>query len=129
MNEKTKTWLELAKNDLSLAKELSRRKNKVYYSAHFCHQAVEKLLKAVISERTGEIPLPTHNFKILLDQAKLKDINGDRKRFIFGLTPHYIGTKYPEDIAKLYKQYSRIFVQNLCKETEEVFNWLKAFLK
>jgi HEPN domain-containing protein len=129
MKERTRTWLELASNDLSLAKELSRRKHKVYYSAHFCHQAIEKLLKAIISERTDKIPLPTHNFKILLDQAGLKDIADDKKKFLLSLTPHYIGTKYPEDVAKLYKEYTKDFVRALCKNTEEAFRWLKAYLK
>lgn len=129
MKKKTKTWLELATNDLALARELLRRKNKVYYSAHFCHQAIEKLLKAIISERTDKIPLPTHNFKILLDQAGLEDMLEDRKRFMFSLMPHYIGTKYPEDVTMLYKRYTKSFVQKLYRNTEEAFRWLKAYLK
>lgn len=129
MKKNTKTWLELATNDLLLAKELLSRRGKVYYAAHFCHQAIEKLLKAIVSERTNEIPLPTHNFKILLDQAKLKDIPEDKKRFLFSLMPHYIGTKYPEDITRLYKQYTKPFVQRLYKETQETFKWLKTYLK
>lgn len=129
MKEKTKTWLELAVNDLELARELLHRKSKVYYAAHFCHQAIEKLLKAIISEHTNKIPLPTHNFKLLLDQSELKDIPEDKRRFIFGLMPHYIGTKYPEDVAKLYKKYTKAFVQKLYQETKEVFLWLKLYLK
>lgn len=129
MKKNTKTWLELATNDLLLAKELLGRRGKVYYAAHFCHQAIEKLLKAIVSERTNEIPLPTHNFKILLDQAKLKDAPEDKKRFLFSLMPHYIGTKYPEDITRLYKQYTKPFVQRLYKETQKTFKWLKTYLK
>ncbi len=129
MKNRTKTWLELATNDLSLAKELLNRKGKAYYAAHFCHQAIEKLLKAIISEQADEIPLPTHNFKILLDQANLKNIPEDKKKFIFSLTPHYIGTKYPEDIAKLYKQYTKVIVKKLYRETHKVFRWLKAYLR
>lgn len=129
MKNKTKTWLELATNDLALAKELLRRKSKVYYTAHFCHQAIEKLLKAIISDRTNKIPLPTHNFKILLDQAGLKAMPEDKRKFIFSLMPHYIGTKYPEDITNLYKRYTKVFVRKLYKETEDVFKWLKAYLK
>jgi HEPN domain-containing protein len=129
MKNKTKTWLELASNDLELAKELLERKGKVYYSAHFCHQAIEKLLKAIIAECSNEMPLPTHNFKLLLNQAKLKDIPETKKKFIFSLTPHYIGTKYPEDIALLYKQYTRRFAQRLYQQTAEVFKWLRAKLK
>ena len=119
----------LASNDLSLAKELVSKSGRAYYSAHFCHQAIEKLLKGVICELTDEIPFPTHNFKLLLDQAKLKDIPQDKKEFIFGLTPHYIGTKYPEDIAKLYKQYTKDYVAKLHEKTQEVFKWLKVYLK
>lgn len=129
MKKKTKTWLELATNDLKLAEDLLNRKGRVYYAAHFCHQAIEKLLKAIIAERTDDIPLPTHNFKILLEQAGLNDIPEDKKRFIFSLMPHYIGTKYPEDIMQLYKRYTKVFVQRLYKESYEVFLWLKAYLK
>ncbi len=103
MKNRTKTWLKLSANDLSLAKELLSKSGRAYYSAHFCHQAIEKLLKGIISELTDEVPFPTHNFKILLDQSNLKDIPQEKKEFIFSLTPHYIGTKYPEDIANLYK--------------------------
>jgi HEPN domain-containing protein len=90
---------------------------------------IEKIIKAIIAHRSEKTPLPTHNFKLLLDQAELKNIPEDKKKFIFGLQPHYIGTKYPEDIAKLYKQYTITFVQNLFKETREVFQWLENYLK
>jgi HEPN domain-containing protein len=129
MKKKTNTWLETAIDDLTLAKELSHKKGRAHYAAYFCHQAIEKLLKALISEYTDEVPLPTHNFKILLKQAKLEDIPEDEKKFIYGLAPHYIGTKYPEDINKLYKQYTNVFAQKLHKETKKVFEWLKAYLK
>jgi HEPN domain-containing protein len=129
MTNKTKTWLELATNDLALAQELLDRKKNVYYSAHYCHQAIEKLLKAIVSQRTAKIPFPAHNFKILLDQAQLQDIPNDKKEFIFSLMPHYIGTKYPEDISNLYKLYTKSFVSKLYKETEKVFQWLKKYLK
>lgn len=129
IDRRTKTWFELARNDLKLAKELLGKRGRAHYSAYFCHQAIEKLLKAIISHRTDKIPLPTHNFKILLDQANLKDIPEEKKRFIFSLMPHYIGTKYPEDIAKLYKQYTNVFARRLYQQTEELFKWLKAYLK
>ncbi len=129
MKQRTKTWVRLAQNDLSLAKELLQRKGRAYYAAHFCHQAIEKMLKAVISEKTDKIPLPTHNFRILLDQAALKNIPDKTKEFLFSMTPHYIGTKYPEDIAQLYKSYTKVFVKELFRKTDEVFRWLKASLK
>ena len=119
----------LAKNDLALAKDLLRKKGRYYYAAHFCHQALEKIMKAVIAERTNDIPFPTHNFKILLDQTKLKDVPIETREFLVSMVPHYIGTKYPEDIAKLYKQYTKVYVHHLYKKSWEVFKWLEAYLK
>ncbi len=129
MNSKTKTWIELAANDLALAQELLESKGKIYYSAHFCHQAIEKLLKAIVAHRVKEVPIPTHNFKTLLEQAGLSDIPDDKKKFLYSLMPHYIGTKYPEDITKLYKQYTKVFVVKLYKNTYTVFKWLETYLK
>lgn len=129
MKSKTKTWVILARNDLSLARDLSQKKGRYHYSVHFCHQALEKMIKAVISERTGSIPHPTHNFKILLDQSSLKNIPEDIRVFLIGMTPHYIGTKYPEDIIELYKQYTKRYVQGILKNTIEVMKWLEKPLK
>ena len=117
------------KNDLSLANDLLNTKNRAYYTAHFCHQALEKILKAVISEKTDRIPLPTHNFRLLLDQAGIKNIPEKTKEFLFSMAPHYIGTKYPEDIAELYKNYTKAFVKKLYTKTLEAFQWLKASMK
>lgn len=129
MKSRTKTWITLAKNDLALANDLLGKKGRYYYAAHFCHQAIEKMIKAVIAERTSAIPFPTHNFKLLLDQSGLKDVPIEIKEFLISMTPHYIGTKYPEDIAKLYKQYTKAYVHNLYQKTSEVFEWLENSLK
>ncbi|MBF0489901.1 MAG: HEPN domain-containing protein [Candidatus Omnitrophica bacterium] len=59
-----------------------------HYSVHFCHQALEKMLKALISERTKSVPYPTHNFKILLDQSGLKDVPEDINMFLISMIPH-----------------------------------------
>ena len=108
---------------------MTDKRGRAYYAAHFCHQAIEKMLKAVIAEKTDKIPLPTHNFKLLLDQAKLHDFPEKGKEFIFSMMPHYIGTKYPEDIVRLYQRYTKTFVTKLYQNTQEIFKWLKALLK
>lgn len=129
MKSNTKTWVTLAKNDLTLAHDLLKRKSRYYYAAHFCHQSLEKMIKAVIAERTNTIPLPTHNFKLLLDQSGLKDVPNEIKEFLFSMIPHYIGTKYPEDITKLYNQYTKQYTQGLYQKTIKVFKWLKNYLR
>jgi HEPN domain-containing protein len=87
------------------------------------------MIKAVIAERTDAIPLPTHNFKLLLDQSGLKDVPAGFREFLISMAPHYIGTKYPEDITQLYKRYTKAYVRNLFKKTSGVFEWLEDSLK
>ncbi|MFH1654645.1 MAG: HEPN domain-containing protein [Pseudomonadota bacterium] len=65
MKKQTLTWLELAENDLSLAGDLLQGEKRAHYAVHFCHQSIEKLLKAIIQEQINETPLRTHNFKAL----------------------------------------------------------------
>lgn len=72
MKNKTNNWLEIAKNDLKLAKELSTKSAWLYYSPHFCHQAIEKLLKAIIVEKTTEVPPYIHKIIKLTEIVKIK---------------------------------------------------------
>lgn len=129
MKSTTKTWVTLSKNDFSLAKDLAKKKGRYHYSVHFCHQALEKMIKAVISEKTKLIPYPTHNFKILIDQTNIKDFPNDLKIFLVSMAPHYISTKYPEDIAKLYKKYTKTYVAEILVKTTEAMKWLEKLLK
>ncbi len=127
MKEKTKTWLELAESDFEFAKSILGNNNRPHYSVHFCHQALEKILKAIVQEKTEEDPKRTHNFKILWEQAHL-NLSDKQKLLLLDIMPHYIGTKYPEDIQSLHKTYSQEFVKKILDETEEMFSWFKAYL-
>ena len=128
MKEKTKTWLELAKNDLDFAKSIIESKQRAQYAVHFCHQAIEKILKAVIQEHTSETPKRTHNFKILTQQSKLT-IPDHLENILARLAPHYLASKYPEDLERLYKVYTLHYANKTYRETEELFSWLEQQLR
>jgi HEPN domain-containing protein len=53
MDDKVKYWLDLAEEDLSVAKILINN-NKFLHAAFNCHQAVEKSIKAVIARDLPE---------------------------------------------------------------------------
>lgn len=124
MKEKTRTWFELAKNDLEFAASILQNKNRPYYAVHYCHQAIEKILKALVQETTGEDPKRTHSFKVLCMQAKAT-IPASVEQFLAELSPHYLASRYPEDMRRLYAQYSQHYVLDLLRRTEEVFLWFK----
>lgn len=124
VNPKTQKWLVLAVDDLEFGEEILKNGKRPHWAAHLCHQAIEKLLKAIVQERKNEPPTPTHNFKILCKEANIQ-LSEEKMQWLMGLAPHYIGTRYPEDIFKLQKKYSQDFCENLFKETKEFFEWLK----
>lgn len=128
MKSKTRTWFEIAQNDLKFAESILKNKNRPCYAVHFCHQAIEKLLKAIITETTEELPPRTHNFQILFQKTNLKMPEGLQK-FLYSLSPHYLATKYPEDITRLYKSYNPAYGNKTLKQTKELFRWLEQRLK
>ncbi|MBI2263163.1 HEPN domain-containing protein [Candidatus Berkelbacteria bacterium] len=128
MKRKTTTWYQLAKSDLEMAESLSTGKNRFFYCVHFCHQAIEKILKAAVQEYSEILPLRTHNLPALARQTKLK-FNQKQTEFLLRLNPHYLGTKYPEDINALYKTYTKDFATKIYKETKEFFQWLEKKLQ
>lgn len=127
MKTKTKTWLELAENDLEFAKSILENKNRPYFAVHFCHQAIEKILKAIVQEHTDEDPKRTHNFKILWEQASIP-LTEDQKLTLLDIMPHYIGSRYPEDVRVLHQTYTLEFVKKMLAQTETLFQWLKNYL-
>lgn len=127
MKEKTKTWLELAQGDLEFAGNILKSGNRPHYSVHYCHQAIEKMLKAVVQEFCNEDPKRTHNLKMLCEQAGLK-LPLEVENFLQKLSPHYLASKYPEDMKKFYKLYTLKYSQGLLSETEESFKWFAKLI-
>lgn len=124
MKEKTKTWLALAESDLEFANEVVTSGKRPHYAVHFCHQAIEKILKAIVQENTNEDPKRTHHFKILCQQANLK-LTPPIEDFLVQLSPHYLASKYPEDLQQYYKEYTLPVAKEWVSKTQEAFQWLR----
>lgn len=124
MDKKTQTWLELAEEDLKFAGQIIQNKQRPSYALFFCHQSVEKLLKAVIQQITKNPPPRSHNLELLLQLTEQK-LPSDKMKIIIDLAPHYITTRYPDDLAKHQKKYSQEFVSKMFDSVKELFLWIK----
>ena len=124
VDKKTQTWLGLAKSDLEFAEGILQNKQRPAYAVFFCHQALEKILKAVVQHTTGNIPPRTHNLENLL-QLVQKELPQEKLDILIQLAPHYLGTRYPDDLAKFSKKYSDEFVRPLFQKTKELFLWIE----
>jgi len=73
INEKVEYWLELSDYDFETA-EAMLNSQRYLYVGFMCHQAVEKMLKAVFVKKFEEIPPFTHSLSQFLKNLTLKII-------------------------------------------------------
>lgn len=123
MKLETVEWLKQAEYDLETAWAMWKT-SRYLYVVFMCHLAVEKALKAIIIERTGDAPPRTHN---LIELAKLGNVNLDEKQkeFISILNSAAVGARYPDFLDNALKKYSRKKTLEYLHKAREVIQWLK----
>ncbi|MBI3603006.1 MAG: HEPN domain-containing protein [Nitrospirae bacterium] len=100
-----------------------------YLYVLFCsQQAVEKLLKAIIVERSATFPPRTHDL-VQLAQVATVALSEEQDLFLRKLTKYYIGTRYPEEISALAKDATRELVEQSLLRTKDVVKWLETLRK
>lgn len=118
MREEAKLWYDSSKYDLECAKAMLTAK-KYNYAVFFCHQSVEKILKAIILSKKNNPP-KTHDLKELLAQART-GVGKEAKNFILRLNPHYLITRYPDVSGTVgYENYDEKIAIGFVAETEKV---------
>jgi HEPN domain-containing protein len=94
MKPETMRWVDYAEADLQVA-SLALQSGYLRIAVFHSHEAVEKLLKAIWIERTGEEPERTHNLPYLADRLRL-DLSTVQKEFLRKLYWQLIPSRYPE---------------------------------
>lgn len=125
MKKISKKWLEIAKGDLRDA-ELLFGQTSYRSSAWHCHQAIEKILKAIIAEQ-GKIPRKIHDLIELLKDTKI-NLPEDLMNFIEELDIHYLPPRYPDFYEQLKKTYRFKNIQKILQLTKTLFLWLRNYL-
>ncbi|KKM12716.1 hypothetical protein SY88_02285 [Clostridiales bacterium PH28_bin88] len=123
MNPETENWLASADYDLATARSMFRVKRYVY-TIYFAHLAVEKTLKALVSEIMGQSPPKIHNLIRLVDLAGVEP--PEEMRLFIGELNSVAGTiRYPEDLNNLIAAYPRLVANQYLKRAEQVIEWLR----
>lgn len=76
------------------------------YVVFMCHLSVEKLLKAIVSECSDELPPKTHNLRYLVKLGGIS-IDEEHRKILDVLNTASVPTRYPDDFAKLKKQFTK----------------------
>lgn len=104
MERRTEEWLRQSDYDMNTAEYLFRG-GRHMYAVFMCHLAVEKALKGLYYERLRQIPRKSHSLVFLLGQIGRRPPQ-DKGRFIVKLSQASILTRYPEDSARIQREYT-----------------------
>ena len=127
MNKEVANWVASAKYDLDTA-EVMYKSRRYIYVVFFCHLAIEKALKAVVTENTSQIPPKSHDLVMLAKLANIK-FGAAQREFIGRLNTASVVTRYPEDISAIYKTYTRKLASESLVKARETVEWIISHLR
>jgi len=124
MDDVSRQWAERAQYDLDTADAMFKA-GRYLYVLFCCQQAVEKMLKSVIVERTSKLPPRIHQLARL---AKIADVAVDDRQvdFLRELSAYYIPTRYPEEIADVAPDVKAEKAQGVLSQSRELVQWLNS---
>jgi HEPN domain-containing protein len=120
-------WSDRARYDLDTAKTLLDA-GRYLYVLFCCQQAVEKALKALIANRTGEMPPRIHNLPKLTSAAGVH-FDEEGLDFLAALSTFYTQTRYPGEIELPETLSNREQMESIVRKTEDIVEWLFSKLK
>lgn len=123
MRKETENWLQMVEYDIKTAGCMFKT-GRFVYVVFMCHLAIEKMLKAIVSEATEKTPPMSHNLIYLL---KLSEVEPPQPLydFISIISNASIPTRYPENFEKLIEVYPKKIAKDYFEKTKEVVKWLK----
>ena len=119
-----KEWLRHAEMDQRAAKTLLAS-GEYEPCAFHCQQAVEKLLKAIIVQQTGQRPVHTHDLNALLRQVTGVELSVEITQAISTIDAYYVGSRYPLDAVDP-GVFKRPLAESVAQRTDEIFQWFLA---
>lgn len=127
--DKVAYWIDMADYDLETAKAMLFSQRYLYVG-FMCHQAIEKVLKAVYSKQNPDSSPPyIHNLTKL---AKAVDVYCEmterKKDFMDYLEPLNIEARYPSDKEQVLASLSHERCLTILEETDVLYQWIKTKL-
>jgi len=119
-------WLRQSLYDMKTAEAMFDSKRYIY-TVFMCHLSVEKALKGLYARNFQAVPPKTHNLIYFVEKIKL-ELPQSMYDFLFTLNGLSVPTRYPDDLQKLLKDYTRKKTAKVLDQSKEVLKWLKARL-
>lgn len=118
-------WIDISEYDLDVAKGMLE-KGYYIYVGFMCHQAIEKILKAIYVRNNDRIPPYVHKLDRLIEEAGIKNLFSEiQLDFIDELTPLNIQARYPAYKDSIYKLVNKEKAECIFKKSKELWKWLR----
>ncbi len=127
VSKAAENWLKIAKYDLKVAVDCFNATNYVA-SMEKCHNALEKLLKGIITENNQE-PQKIHDLLRLASEALIENLQNDVKDLFSELDSIYMNTRYPDEFEMIQERLDETKTSKILSETRRVFAWLEKKIK
>ncbi|MFH1223193.1 MAG: HEPN domain-containing protein [Pseudomonadota bacterium] len=127
--EISKKWIAQSNEDFSAASALLAKKKNMF-ALFFCHQAVEKILKALYICYIDEQYPYVHDLGRLIKAVapEIKKIPAKYFNLCEELNPFYIKSRYPSYRDDMSTKCTDKFTKTLFKKTEGFLKWSKTKL-
>ncbi len=126
MRPDTQNWVNTALYDLETARHMFTTRRYLYV-VFMCHLALEKMLKAHVTENLGTIPPRSHDLIYLTSRSGLT-LPDTFLEFVGKINNASILTRYPDDLQQALQEYPRSVVKSYLQQTEEIIQWLHQTL-
>ena len=110
-------WLGQADYDMDTADYMFEG-GRYFYAVFMCHLSIEKALKGLYQKKLSQEPPRVHNLIYLLNKIGIKPAE-PIGRFIVKLNEASVATRYPEEIEKLQKDFTRRIVKDILSKGKE----------
>ncbi len=121
-----KSWVDASCYDLETARALLKSRRYLYV-LFMCQQAIEKILKACATVKTGEFPPRIHNLTRLSELAAL-EFSEEERKLLERLSLYYLQSRYPPEIQSLAKKVSKSMAASQLSQTEALWRRLSKQL-
>ena len=122
MNIDTAEWIKASEDDLEVAR-LAFDGGKYNHVVVLCQQAIEKRLKGLIVEKTGQMPPRIHSLTELAAQAGA-ELCKDVESLFIKLGQLYIAARYPMQESGVLTVQTEEDARHYIGRAEEVVEWV-----
>jgi HEPN domain-containing protein len=123
MLKATANWLPQVDYDIATAEQMLHA-GRYIYVIFMSHMAVEKALKALVTEATQKLPPRTHNLIDLAQRAHVV-LSQVQQNFLGKLNNTSVVVRYPEDLSAMVSQYPEAIAQDYLERTKELLLWVR----